>query len=101
MLETDSIEYHCNICNKTFFNDNNYNQHCSGKQHEAKLFSNKTRILQDDKLEWPPKIILTDSMHCLHNFYNNTDYKKIIRYVCCVCSRFRMTNDVNLYELEF
>ena len=70
----------CNICNKTFFNDKSYNQHCSGKQHEAKLlnlnFNKKTRILQDDKLEWPPKINLTDSMHCLKNFYNNTDYKK-------------------------
>ncbi len=84
MLETDSNQYHCKICNKTYFTEKRYNQHCSGKHHEAKVL----------------KINKEHKEHFLNNFYNYTDYKKIRRYVYSVCSRFRMTNDVKMYELE-
>jgi hypothetical protein len=60
----------------------------------------KINTLQPDNLDWPPKLSLTDSMGCLKNFYNNTDYKKLTRYVCSICARFRLTNEISKHELD-
>ena len=60
----------------------------------------KINSLNHDNIEWPPKLSLPNSLGCLKNFYNNTDYKKITRYVCSICARFRLSNEVGKHELD-
>ena len=51
-----------------------------------------------NKYVWPTPIDINKQFDNLRQFYFATDYKFISRIVCCVCSRFFITTDSNIYK---
>ena len=69
-------------CNLFFITLRGCKKHYHSQKHkENAIFKN----IEMKIYEWPPKLTFNNSINCLKQFYYNTDYKLIKRYVCSIC----------------
>ena len=94
-IDEECRNFFCDYCEKILSSKEDNERHCLTTQHTKIMMIEKNEIKMFD---WPPKLNVENLMHCLKNFKNNTDFNLIKRYVCSVCSRFRLNNEVKLVE---
>jgi len=69
----------------------------------AKFYKKKINhlLLNDNSqssYEWPNPINLDKQLENLKEFYNHTDYNKIIRIVCSLCGRYFFSENPNSFK---